>query len=69
MRKPKPLSLEDVPPIPDRLVGTPCSNGDLVYVDGVHRWRVNKDGKILYYIRYTEKLDRQEAAYQLRARR
>ena len=49
----KAIALSEVPPVPKESVGTPQHNGDVIHEDGVHRWRIDADGKIVYYIRYT----------------
>lgn len=68
MRKAKALPLDQVPAVPDHVRGIPSgTGGDVIYDDGVHRWRFNKDNVLLYYIRYTsDRRDRQEAVYSTR---
>lgn len=71
MRQPKAIPLDQVPEVTKAAVATPSGRvGDVVYADGIHRWRKNKDGKLLYYIRYAnERLDRQDARYDSRGAR
>lgn len=68
-RKPERLPLDKVPPVPDSAVPDGQQNGDRVFNVDVHRWRQDKHGVLLYYIRYSEKRDRQEAIYEHRRRR
>jgi hypothetical protein len=66
MRQARSIPLDQVPPIPDAASASPSgTSGDVIYQSGVHRWRKDRNGKLLYYIRYaTERLDRQEARYE-----
>jgi len=69
MRKPERITLEQVPEIPPDVVGIPSgSSGDVVYENDRDRWRKNKDGELLYYIRYAPNRDKQEVIYERRRR-
>lgn len=69
MRKATPVPLDQVPPVPAHIPGQPSgTSGDVVFEDGIHRWRYDKNGTLLYYIRYSDKRDRQEAMYERRRR-
>lgn len=68
MARPKAMAATQVPPIPHGLTPEP-SGDDLVYTDGPHRWRQDKDGNLVYYVRYDEDGNRAEVAYDGRRRR
>lgn len=52
------IPLEEVP-APPAGPGEVQHNGDVVYMDGLDRWRLNAAGDVVYFIRYeTEREDR-----------
>lgn len=62
------IPLDQVPPPPTG-PGETQHNGDVVYVSGLDRWRLNAAGEIVYFIRYESEREDRATVYERPRRR
>lgn len=63
------IALGDVPDPPDVPGDVQESNGDVVYSQGLERWRFAETGELRYFIRYEDERENTAFTYEAPRRR